>query len=114
MSNSSSRFFEGFLIGGILGYLFGILSAPKSGADMRKDLAENSEDLYRHASDSLHDLKGKTGQAIHELQARSEEALKKAGTTVQEKKEQLVNKIDELSGHGSKVLVEDAESMTSG
>ncbi|HEY9870351.1 MAG TPA: YtxH domain-containing protein [Candidatus Obscuribacterales bacterium] len=106
----SSRFFEGLLVGGLLGYLFGILSAPKSGADLRRQLADSSEDLYRQASDSLVELRHKTGQAVHEIQHKGEEAIRKASATVQEKKEQLASKLDEITGQGAKVLVEDQES----
>jgi len=109
-----SRFFEGLVIGGVLGYMFGILSAPKSGADLRKQLADGSEDLYKHASDSLGDLRSRTGQAVSSIQTRGEEVIKKASATVQEKKDQLANKFDEITGQGAKVLVEDPESATSG
>lgn len=107
---SGSRFFEGLLVGGMLGYLFGLLSAPKSGADLRKQLADGSEDLYKQASDQLNDLKEKTNHAVHELQSRGGEALKKANTTVQETKERVASRIDELAGQGTKVLAEEPES----
>lgn len=106
----SSRFFEGLLMGGILGYLFGILSAPKSGADLRREIAGGSEDLYRQAGDSLVGLKHRTGQAVHEIQHKGEEAIKKASATVQEKKDKIASKIDEITGQGAKVLLEDPES----
>lgn len=107
---SGSRFFEGMLLGGALGYLFGILSAPKSGADLRKQLADNSEDLYKQAGDQLAELKGKTDQAVHDLQAKSGEVLKKASASVKETKEHLSSRLDELAGQGTKVLTEEPES----
>ena len=56
-----SRFLEGLVVGGVLGYIVGILSAPKSGAELRQQIADNSEDLYKQASDSLVDVREKTG-----------------------------------------------------
>ena len=109
-----SRFFEGLVLGGVLGYMFGILSAPKSGADLRRQLADGSEDLYKQASDSLGDIRSKTGQAVTNIQSKGEEVIKKASATVQEKKEQIATKFDEITGQGAKVLVEDPESATSG
>ena len=107
---SGSRFFEGLLLGGALGYLFGILSAPKSGADLRKQLANSSEDLYKQASDQLTDLKDKTNQAVQDLQSKSGEAIKKASASVRETKENLVTRLDELAGQSAKVLTEEPEA----
>ena|SRR5271170_5612493 len=107
---SGSRFFEGLLLGGMMGYLFGIFSAPKSGADLRRQLADSSEDLYKQASDQLADLKDKTDQAFQDLQAKSNEAFKKAGATVYETRDRVSNKIDELAGQGTRSLAEEPES----
>ncbi len=107
---SGSRFFEGLLVGGLLGYLFGILAAPKSGADMRRQLADSSEELYKQASESLADIKEKTGHAVHDLQSKGGEVLKKASGTMHGAREQLTQKIDELAGQGTHVLTEEPEA----
>ncbi len=105
----SSRFFEGLLIGGALGYLFGLLSAPKSGAALRKQLADGSEDLYKQASDQLYELKERTDHALHDLQSRSGDALKKAGSRVHETKERVSTRLDELACQGTNILAEEPE-----
>lgn len=109
MWNSINKFLEGLFVGSIVGYVFGLLSAPKSGAELRKELADNSEDLYNKASDSLSDIKSKTGRAIQDAQSKGSEVIKKATATVQEKKDQLVHKFDEMAGQSSQVLVDDGE-----
>jgi gas vesicle protein len=114
MSDSSGRFFEGLVVGGILGYLFGMLSAPKSGADLRRQIADGSEDLYKQASDGLGEAKKRSEQAISDIQQRSGDVIKKASDSVQGTKEQLANKIQELAGQSTQVLVDDVESMASG
>ena len=114
MADSSGRFFEGLIVGGIMGFLFGMLSAPKSGADLRKQLADGSEDLYKQASDQLTDLKKKSDRAITDMQAKGGEVIKKASDTVQGTKEQISSKLQELAGQSTQVLVDDVESMTSG
>ncbi len=106
---SGSRFFEGLLVGGLMGYLFGILSAPKSGADLRRQLADSSEDLYKQASDQLSDLKDKTGEKLQNLQSRGNEALKKAGDSVLETKQRVANRLDEMAAHGTRMLADDTE-----
>lgn len=114
MSDSSGRFFEGLIVGGILGFLFGMLSAPKSGADLRRQLADNSEDLYKNASDSISDLKKKSTQAITDVQEKGGAVIKKATDTVQGAKDSVSNKLQEMAGQSTQVLVDDVESMTSG
>jgi gas vesicle protein len=111
MSDNTGRFFEGLVVGGILGFIFGMLSAPKSGAEMRQQLADGSEDLYKQASDQISDLKDKTNRTITDLQAKSEVAIKRASDTVQEKKQVLTSKIQDLTKQG-KAMAEDVESIT--
>ncbi len=114
MAGSSGRFFEGLVLGGFLGFLFGVLSAPKSGADLRRQLADNSEDLYKSASESISDLKKKSSQAITEVQQRGGDVIKRASDTVQGAKESVASKLQEMAGESTQVLVDDVESMTSG
>lgn len=114
MADSSGRFFEGLVLGGILGFLFGMLSAPKSGADLRRQLADGSEDLYKQASDSLGDLNKKAGQAITDVKSRSGEVLKKTSDSVQGAKDVIASKLSDMAGQSAQVLVDDPESATSG
>jgi gas vesicle protein len=110
----SGRFFEGLVVGGILGWLLGMLSAPKSGAELRRQLADGSEDLYAKASDSLVDLNKKAGHVITDVKVRSGDVLKKTSDTVQGAKDVLSNKLSEMAGQSTQVLVDDPESATSG
>ncbi|HEY9786145.1 MAG TPA: YtxH domain-containing protein [Candidatus Obscuribacterales bacterium] len=101
-------------MGGILGFLFGMLAAPKSGAELRKQIADGGEDLYKQASDQLVDVQKKTQQALTDFQHKSEEVLKTARETVAGTKEQLSHKFQEMAGKSTQVLVDDVESATSG
>jgi gas vesicle protein len=112
--SGTGRFFEGLVVGGIFGFLFGMLSAPKSGADLRRQLADGSEDLYKTASDSLVDLNKRAGQALTEAKSKSGDVLKMAGDTVQGTKDMMSNKLSEMAGQSAQVLVDDPESATSG
>lgn len=107
MSDSSGRFFEGLLLGSIFGFLFGMLAAPKSGAEFRKQLADDSEELYKQASDSLSDLKKKGDQALSDIQQKSSSVIKKARAGVHDTKEQLSNKFERLAGQSTQVLVDE-------
>lgn len=89
--SSFNRFVEGIVIGGALGFVCGLLSAPKSGAEMRKQLVDDSEDLYKQASESIHDMKSKTNEAIHDMKSKTNEAI----STLQAKGEDLLKMASE-------------------
>ncbi len=125
MANHTGRFFEGLVVGGLLGFIFGILAAPKSGAELRRQIADGTEDLYKQASDQLVDIRSKTdgtiagfkergGHALEDVRHKSEEVLKKASDSVQSGKDQIATKLSEIAGKSTKVLVDDVESATSG
>lgn len=109
MSNSSNRFFEGLFVGGILGLVGGILFAPKSGAELRKELADNSDELYKQASTSLSDMKDRTEQALQDFQHKGDSVLKQATTQFQETRDQLASKIQEMSGKQSKIALQEPD-----
>lgn len=85
--SSFNRFCEGLLVGGVLGLFCGLLSAPKPGAELRKQLLDESEDLYKQATESINDIKSKTNEAIANLQAKGEDLLKMASDNMPSKKE---------------------------
>ncbi len=125
MADNSGRFFEGLVVGGLIGFVFGILSAPKSGAELRKQLADGSEDLYKQASDQLGELsngagskltnfKDKTEHALEDIKGKSGDVIKKATDSVQHTKEQVTSKLQDMAGKSTQVLVDDVESATSG
>lgn len=87
--SSFNRFIEGIAVGGVVGFVCGLLSAPKSGAELRKQLVDESEDLYKNASDSIHDIKSKTTEAISTLQAKGEDLLKMASENIPGKKDSV-------------------------
>lgn len=109
-----SRFFEGLVVGGVLGYIIGILSAPKSGVELRRQIADNSEDIYKQASDSLGDIREKTEQVVTDVSSRGNEVFKKASDSVQDGKDKLTHRLQNMAGQSTKVLVDDVESATSG
>lgn len=125
MADNTGRFFEGLVVGGLIGFVFGILSAPKSGAELRRQLADGSEDLYKQASDQLGELtnvtgskfsefRDKTEHALEDIKGKSGDVIKKASDSVQQTKEQVASKLQEMAGQSTQVLVDDVESATSG
>lgn len=62
-------FIGGLLMGGLAGAALGVLAAPKSGSQLREELAEASEGIYRKAVYELEELTTK----VDELRGKVEE-----------------------------------------
>jgi gas vesicle protein len=99
--SSGGRFFEGLFVGGIIGFLAGLLYAPKPGSQIRRELAENSDEFYRQASTQLHDIKDRTGAHLQDLQSRSDQVLRSASTQIQETRDQITSRIQDMTTGGT-------------
>jgi gas vesicle protein len=98
--NTGKKMALSALIAGVAGYVSGILTAPKSGKDTRKDIVEgaegfkeDAEDQLKKANDELKDLlkdaKTKTvalsaqaREEFNEAVLRAKDAQNKAATTL--------------------------------
>jgi gas vesicle protein len=61
-------FLGGLFMGGLAGVALGVLTAPKRGAELRDDLAEASEHIYRKAAYEIEEL----AQKAEELKTKIE------------------------------------------
>jgi gas vesicle protein len=69
MSNKGESSFTqglilGTIIGGTIGAVTALLLAPKSGAELRKDIADKSHEIYDKTADYLYSAESKFGSAI--------------------------------------------------
>ena len=66
--NSQNEFSKGFLagalIGGVAGAITALLLAPKSGQELRKDIAETSSQYYGAASDYFKQVEAQVEDAV--------------------------------------------------
>lgn len=69
-----SSLLGGLVFGGLAGYLLGVLTAPKAGDQLVKELADVSEDVYRRAAYEIEDLKSK----VEELRTKADEVKGKS------------------------------------
>jgi gas vesicle protein len=54
--NAVNRYFEGFLVGGAIGFVVGLLTAPKPGSELRRELADGADDLLNQMNTQLGDI----------------------------------------------------------
>lgn len=74
---SADKFFAGFIMGGALGALAGILLAPSSGDETRKIIFEKTSDVKDIAEESIQNIKSKTEVMIDDIQKKGDELLNK-------------------------------------
>ena len=85
--STAGKFFAGFLIGGAVGALTGILLAPKSGAETREILKNSTTDALKKADETVKEIQAKADDVVADLQ--------KKGDEIREKLQKLVNKQNE-------------------
>ena len=90
------KFLFGLVCGAISGIVVGLLLAPKSGKELREDLANKSNEFKELSKDKF-----------SELQEVGREKAIKVANTIQEKASKIGTKLDRLSKSGSEVLIQD-------
>ncbi len=74
---SAGKFIAGFVVGGAIGAIAGILLAPKSGKETREMLASSAQDMIKRADETANQIKSKADDAVSELQKKGEEIKNK-------------------------------------
>jgi gas vesicle protein len=75
MAESGAGFLVGLLSGVAVGIGIGMLFAPRSGSELRHDLARSASDLQRAASESLNQASSKVRQAAESAKAQGSGTL---------------------------------------
>ena len=84
---SVGKFLAGFLVGGAVGAIAGLLLAPQSGEETREMLAKTSSDLYDKTEDSLKEIKEKAEDVVEDLQKKGDELIAKVQSMLNKKEE---------------------------
>lgn len=82
---SVGKFMAGFLVGGAVGGILGILLAPQSGEDTRGLISEKSQEFYKDTEDSFQELQNKANNVIDDIQQKGDELLAKIHDVIKEK-----------------------------
>ena len=73
--NSVKGFLIGFLAGGTVAAIVALLTAPKSGKELRGDIKQKSEEYYDDAEKYLADAKNKASELINDAKSKSQDIL---------------------------------------
>ncbi|MDD3419284.1 MAG: YtxH domain-containing protein [Candidatus Gastranaerophilales bacterium] len=79
---SADKFFAGFIVGGALGALAGILLAPSSGEVTRKNISKKTNEVRSKAESSMKDIQSKTEVMVDEIQKKGDELLHKVQSLI--------------------------------
>lgn len=83
---SAGKFLAGFIVGGALGALAGVLLAPQSGEETRELLADTSKEVSTKTNKTVKDIQEKADVVVSELQQKSDEIMEKIQTLINKQK----------------------------
>ncbi len=117
MSNQQDNFTKGFLMGalngGTAGAIAALLLAPKSGVELRRDLAEKSGEWYEKANEFASEQGKVVGKAINEGRVRAEQIVRttkeQAGSILSEAEvlmRDVRSRAENLAGHTQAHIVD--------
>ena len=79
---NGGSFITGFVLGGIVGAVVGIMLAPKSGAETRADLLEQSEALRARAEELAANVRERVGPTVETVRERVAPVAEQVATRV--------------------------------
>ena len=79
------KFLTGFIVGGAVGGILGILLAPQSGEETRGMISEKTGELYKSTEESLVELQGKANAVIDDIHKKGDELLVKIQDLLKQK-----------------------------
>lgn len=87
---SAGKFLAGFIVGGALGAVAGILLAPQSGEETRELLSDASKDVVKKTDKTVKDIQDKADTVVSELQTKGDEIMEKIQTLINKQKGESV------------------------
>ena len=90
--NNGGKFALGALIAGAVGYVAGILTAPKSGKETRADLKRKATEIKDEASKRVNSAKNEAAKKGNELKDQADELVERAGNAIEGAKEGFAKK----------------------
>jgi len=97
MPDRFGDFVKGLLIGGAIGALLGIIYAPKSGKETRKELAKKAEELAKKAEELKEKAKAEFAQAKEKGKEVYDVAARKIRSSLKENAGEAAQTTSELT-----------------
>ena len=83
---SVTRFLAGFIVGGAIGAIAGILLAPKSGEETRAMLADSAKEAMEKANETVKEIQSKADDVVSDLQKKGDEIKEKLQGLINQQK----------------------------
>lgn len=90
--------FSGIVIGGVLGILF----APKSGKETRKDIADKSVEIYEKSKENVESMLEKSKEFVDKSKEKIDEAVKSMSSKVDEAKKKIDDVVNDVKAKAKK------------
>ena len=85
--SSVGKFMAGFLVGGAVGAVMGILFAPKSGEEMRNEIKEHAKENYSKAQEAVAELQSRADDVLEDMKEKGDEIIGKIQDMINKQKE---------------------------
>ena len=79
----------GFVLGGIVGAVAGILLAPQSGEETRELISDTSKEWYDKAKNKTEDIQNKAEEVLSDIQEKGDEMLSKLQNFINKNKNEF-------------------------
>lgn len=87
---SVGKFLAGFIVGGSIGAVAGILLAPQSGEETRELLSDTSKDVVKKTDKTVREIQEKADTVVSDMQRKSDEIMDKIQTLINKQKNEPV------------------------
>lgn len=84
---SATKFLAGFIVGGAIGAIAGVLLAPKSGEETRAMIADSTKEAIRRADETVKEIQSKADHVVSDMQKRGDEIKEKLQNLIKNQKE---------------------------
>ena len=83
---SAGKFLSGFIVGGAIGAITGLLLAPQSGEETREWLNDASKDITEKTDKTVKEIQEKADTVVSDLQEKSDELVEKIQNLINQQK----------------------------
>lgn len=83
---SVGKFLAGFVVGGALGAVAGLLLAPQSGEETRDLLSDASKDVAKKTDMTVKEIQDKADTVVSDMQKKGDEIMEKIQTLINKQK----------------------------